>query len=73
MNTQTITFQVSDMHCPSCPKIIKMDLEDNPGVIMVNSSLESKTVVVQYDPSLINVDKLMEIIKNSGYSANPLV
>lgn len=66
---QTVTFNVSDMHCPSCPKLIQMDLEDTPGVITVTASLETKKVFIQYDDSLLDVDKLIAVIKNSGYTA----
>jgi len=70
---QKVTFKVEDMHCESCPKLIKMDLEETPGVMAVNATLATKTVTVEYDEVMTNVDKLVEVIKNSGYTAAPLV
>jgi len=72
MNTQTTTFKVSDMHCPSCPRLIQMDLEDKPGVVAVNASLDTKLVVVEYDPASITINDLINTIKDSGYVANLL-
>ena len=72
MNTQTTTFKVSDMHCSSCPRLIQMDLEDKPGVVAVNASLDTKLVVVEYDPASITINDLINTIKDSGYVANLL-
>jgi len=66
----TATFKVDDMHCPSCPRLIQMDLEDKPGVVAVNASLDTKLVIVEYDPTNISVPELVESIKESGYTAH---
>lgn len=68
MNSQTITFKVADMHCPSCPRLIQLDLEGRPGVLAVNASLETKLVVVEYEPKSISVSELVDSIKESGYT-----
>ena len=72
MANKFTTFKVDDMHCESCPKLIKMDLEEAKGVVSVRTALETKTVVIEYDDSLTNIDKLIEVIRNSGYTAFPL-
>lgn len=72
MNTQIVTLKVPDMHCESCPKLIKMDLLDNAGVIDVTALLESKTVEVNFDSEKISIDKIISIIKESGYTASLL-
>lgn len=72
MTTQTITFKVDGIHCPSCPRLIQMDLEDKPGVVAVNASLDTKLVVIEYDPASISVPELINSIKESGYVANLL-
>lgn len=69
MTTQTITFKVEDMHCPSCPRLIQMDLEDTQGVIAVNASIETKLVVVEYEPDSVSEQELINTIKESGYTA----
>jgi copper chaperone CopZ len=72
MKTQTTTFKVNDMHCPSCPRLITLDLEDMPGVLAVNASLDTKLVVVEYDPDSISISELIDSIKDSGYHAQQL-
>jgi copper chaperone CopZ len=72
MITQTITFKVADMHCPSCPRLIQMDLEDKPGVVAVNASLDTKLVVVEFDLGQVSISELIATIKESGYTAKEL-
>lgn len=72
MDIQTVTFKVDDMHCPSCPRLITLDLQDKPGVVAVNANLDTKLVVVEYDPNNISVPELVDSIKDSGYTANLL-
>jgi copper chaperone CopZ len=60
------------MHCPSCPRLIQLDLQDKPGVVAVNANLDTKLVVIEYDPSNITVPELIDSIKDSGYTANLL-
>ena len=69
MKTQTITLKVEGMHCESCPKLIKMDLEDKSGVMSVKTDLETKLVVIEFDSNKISVDQLINSVKDSGYAA----
>lgn len=67
---QTTTFKVPDMHCDSCPKLIKITLLEIEGVNEVSASLDSKTVVVNFDPQKTSTDALINSIKDIGYTAN---
>lgn len=69
MSNQKITLNVPDMHCPSCPKLITMDLEDTKGILKIETSLENKTVTVEFNPEIIDIPLIIETIKKSGYSA----
>jgi len=69
MSNQKVVFGVEDMHCESCPKLIKITLEEINGVVEVGTSLESKTVEVSYDPSKTSVGLLMTAIGEIGYTA----
>jgi copper chaperone CopZ len=71
MTTQITTFSVPDMHCASCPKLIKLTLEDLKGVGEVDASLDTKTVTVNYDPSLVTLELLISTIKEAGYTTTP--
>ncbi|MCL4384645.1 heavy-metal-associated domain-containing protein [Patescibacteria group bacterium] len=68
MTTQIITYRVNDMHCPSCPKIIQMNLEETPGVSSVQASLETKKVTIEYDPTAVKPEQLSQVIKDTGYT-----
>ncbi|MBI2465218.1 heavy-metal-associated domain-containing protein [Candidatus Shapirobacteria bacterium] len=72
MTTQTITFKVDDMHCPSCPRLIQLDLQDRQGVVVANASLDTKLVVVEYDPDTVSPVELISTIKESGYTATTI-
>jgi copper chaperone CopZ len=41
-------------------------------VVSVEALLQTKTVTVKYDDTFIDIDKLIDVIKNSGYTASPL-
>lgn len=70
MNTQTVTLNVPDMHCDSCPKLIKITLLEIDGVVEVSASLESKTITVNFDPQKTSVSALIDSIKEIGYNAS---
>lgn len=65
---KTVTFQVNDMHCDSCPKLIKMSLEESRGVSQVDASLATHLVTVAYDSNQTDPSKLAAVIKANGYT-----
>lgn len=69
MSTKTIRFSVSDMHCESCPKLISLNLKGLKGVKSVSALLATKQVDVEYNSKNISEDKLIESIKEAGYTA----
>ncbi|MFA5795699.1 MAG: heavy metal translocating P-type ATPase [Candidatus Shapirobacteria bacterium] len=71
IKSKQVILSVSDMHCPSCPKLITLGLKDQKGVTSVAASLENKQVVVDFDPFKIKVTDLVANVKESGYTAVP--
>src|SRR3989339_1472543 len=71
IKSKQVILSVSDMHCPSCPKLITLGLKDQKGVTSVAASLENKQVVVDFDPSKIKITDLVANVKESGYTAVP--
>lgn len=71
IKSKQVILSVSDMHCPSCPKLITLGLKDQKGVTSVAASLENKQVVVDFDPSKIKITDLVSNVKESGYTAVP--
>lgn len=71
IKSKQVILSVSDMHCPSCPKLITIGLKDQKGVTSVAASLENKQVIVDFDPSKIKITDLIANVKESGYTAIP--
>ena len=70
MTKKNITLSVPDMHCDSCPKLIKISLLEIDGVVKVSASLESKTVVVNFDPQKTSTNAIINSIHEIGYTAS---
>jgi copper chaperone CopZ len=68
-----ITLIAPAIHCPSCTKIIKMSLEELPGVIQANVDLSAKTIVFSYDETIVDTDKILSLLSEIGYPSQPLV
>jgi copper chaperone CopZ len=60
-------FKVSGMHCNSCIALIKMDLEEMPGVREVKGDYQKGTILVDYDEKKANVKTMPSKIEGNGY------
>jgi copper chaperone CopZ len=69
MSNKQITLSISDMHCQSCPKLVKTTLSEIPGVISTTTSLDTKQAIVDYDENAVSVDQLIKAIGEIGYTA----
>ncbi|KAM3827609.1 copper-transporting ATPase 1 isoform 2-T2 [Vipera latastei] len=63
LNTKTVTFRVDGMHCNSCVFSIQSSLLALPSVTSIAVSLQEKSAVVQYNPSLISLGVLRRAIE----------
>lgn len=66
---KNIILNITGMHCASCAKIIKMKLDKVNGVIKSEVSDERKQAVIEYDPTLTNIESLVNLITDLGYLA----
>lgn len=64
-----INFKISGMHCKSCEKLIKMELEEVPGVSDVKIDYNSTKASAKLDPHLSKPADVIEVIKKIGYQA----
>lgn len=69
MSIQQTILNVPDMHCESCPKLIRLSLLEIDGVVSVSPSLETKTVVVDFDSQKTSTNHLINSIHEIGYTA----
>lgn len=64
---ETVTLDVPGMFCPTCPFTVRKSLENIDGVSEVKTSSETKTAIVTYEPSKVNVDALIKATTDVGY------
>jgi len=64
-------ISVPGMHCPHCAMSVKRALSMVQGVKSVEADLESKVVRVAFNPSKVELGKLIEAIERAGYEAFP--
>ena len=69
---RTVTLQVDNMYCASCPYIVKKTLAAVPGVKDVSVSYKNKTAVVIFDSARTNVAALTDATFEMGYPSEPL-
>ncbi|XP_053229359.1 copper-transporting ATPase 1 isoform X2 [Podarcis raffonei] len=60
---KTITFRVDGMHCNSCVFNIQSSISALPAVTSIVVSLEEKSAIVKYNPSLISISALRRAIE----------
>jgi P-type Cu+ transporter len=68
--TETCTIPVSGMHCAGCSSRVQQVLERAPGVSAANVNLMTNSATVDYDPSAITLEQLVETIRGTGYGAD---
>lgn len=64
-------FKITDMHCTSCAILIDGDLEDLNGVKSSKTNYAKGETEVEFDLKKVSEDKILEVIKKSGYTALP--
>lgn len=64
-----IKLNVIGMHCSSCAMNIDFDLEDLEGVKSAKTSYVKQICEIEFDDTILETDKIIENIKNTGYKA----
>ncbi|OGG31025.1 hypothetical protein A3I51_05955 [Candidatus Gottesmanbacteria bacterium RIFCSPLOWO2_02_FULL_38_8] len=65
-------FQILDMHCTACAMNIDFELEDVEGIRQAKTNYAKAQTEVEYDPKVINEEKIISLIKKAGYTSTPL-
>ena len=63
----TTVLNVPDISCEHCQRTITEALQPVDGVQGVNVDIPSKQVTVQYDPSVVDVERFKEILQEEEY------
>lgn len=67
--TQKLNLKIEGMHCSSCALLIDSNLEDLDGVLSANTSYAKQVSEVDFDPRKASLERILETIKDTGYSA----
>ena len=69
---KSLKFKVAGMHCPGCVTSVKEALLSAPGISKAEVDISNDTATVEFFENQTTVDKLVSIIENSGFKAEPI-
>ncbi len=64
-----IILKIHGMHCASCAVTIENTLQKEKGIILFNVNFASEKASLEFNPEIISLDKIQEIIKKMGYES----
>lgn len=67
MRNESVTIKVRGMICRSCTDAVEDALLHRRGVISAKVAYVKGTAAVEYDPDIVSVPELENVIKHSGY------
>jgi Cu+-exporting ATPase len=67
MTKEKTTIKISGMHCASCAQTIEKALKHEPGIISANVNIATEKATIEYDTDKINLKRISEVIKETGY------
>ncbi|WP_430602601.1 copper-translocating P-type ATPase [Enterococcus sp. DIV0724b] len=68
-NVQQRTFDIEGMTCASCAQTIEKATSKLTGVTKASVNLATEKMVVDFDPSTINVSDITKAVSDAGYEA----
>lgn len=63
----SVTLDVRNMTCATCPVVVRKALERVPGVSSATVDFERKTATVTFDPNRVKPATLTEATTNAGF------
>lgn len=67
IHTEKIILPVEGMTCASCVTRVEKTVAKFEGVTSVNVNLATEKVTLEYDPSIVNLNKLADTVEDIGY------
>ncbi|MFN7088602.1 MAG: cation transporter, partial [Candidatus Paceibacteria bacterium] len=65
--SQKNVFYIEGMHCASCAVLINKVLNKQKGINASNANFGSEMLAVDFNPEIISIDKIKEIVGKLGY------
>ncbi|MFA6422062.1 MAG: heavy metal translocating P-type ATPase [Candidatus Buchananbacteria bacterium] len=69
MNIKQIKLKIEGMHCQSCEKIIKMNVEELPGIENASFNFKDGNGQIKFDSDLTDTNSIIKKIKAAGYQS----
>jgi copper chaperone CopZ len=69
MAMKEITLKITDMHCVNCAMTLQSLEDDLPGVKQADASYRSGKLVIEYDETMLSVERIIATIRELGYTA----
>ena len=63
---ETITLSVPTVHCHACQLNIEEALDELAGVDASNVDLATKSVTLTYDPDVVELPEIIEVLGDAG-------
>jgi Cu+-exporting ATPase len=67
MAIETLNLPVSGMTCGNCARSVERTLASTPGVTKVSVELAGAKAMVEFDPSLVTREVLINAVRDLGY------
>jgi len=64
---RTVTLQVQNMTCETCPVVVRKSLQRVPGVSAASVDFALKTATVTFDPDQVKPTALTAATANAGF------
>lgn len=69
-NTEKKTFAISGMTCASCVQSVERATRKLDGVIESNVNLATEKMNIQYDPAIVSISDIIQVVSHAGYEAH---
>lgn len=69
-DSTSVRIKTTGMHCQSCAMLVKMNVEDLPGIASVDVDVAADATDVCYDPDLVTPERIVSAIESAGYGAS---
>lgn len=68
-NTKQKTFLIEGMSCASCAQTVEKATQKLAGIVSASVNLATEKMVVDYDPSVLNLSDISKAVADAGYAA----
>ena len=70
--TERLKLRIIGLDCVACSRVIHRALQDTKGVRKVGVSYLLDLVLVDYEPSVLTKEEIMNMVKKTGYDIMPV-